>query len=87
MTRAEYDDNGAVINGKLIKFRQDIALRVRYITSYNMIIAAHESPINNDQFDMELESWLNRLLHQHNEFNDFLQRVRRLKIPPSWHNR
>ncbi len=87
VTRAEYDDNGAVINGKLIKFRQDIALRVRYITSYNMIIAAHESPINNDQFDMELESWLNRLLHQHNEFNDFLQRVRRLKIPPSWHNR
>jgi hypothetical protein len=79
VTRAEYDDNAARIDGKLVRFENDLELRVRYITPYNMIIAPHESPINNNEFDDELESWLNRLLVEPSTFDDFFERVRGLR--------
>jgi hypothetical protein len=81
VTRAEYDDNAARINGKLIRFGRDVELRMRYITPYNMIIAPNESPLNSNDFDKELESWLNRLLGEPTAFDPFVETVRQLPCP------
>ena len=78
ITRAEYDDNAARIDGKLVQFDNDVELRVRYITPYNMVIAANESTINNNEFDIELESWLNILLREPTQFDQFIQKVNKL---------
>jgi hypothetical protein len=83
VTRAEYEDNGARINGKLVQFDHDVELRVRYITPYNMVIAANESTINSTEFDVELESWLNILLREPTQFDQFIQKVN--KLPPRRH--
>lgn len=80
VTRGEYDDNAARINGKLIRFGRDVELRMRYITPYNMIIAPNESPLNSNDFDEELESWLNRLLGKPTAFDSFVETVRQLPI-------
>jgi hypothetical protein len=80
VTRAEYDDNAARINGKLIRFDRDVELRMRYITPYNMIIAPNESPLNSNDFDEELESWLNHLLGRPAAFDSFVETVRQLPI-------
>ena len=80
VTRGEYDDNAARINGKLIRFGGDVELRMRHITPYNMIIAPNESPVNNYDFDEGLESWLNRLLGEPTAFDSFAETVRPLPI-------
>ena len=51
VTRAEYDDRAAVIDGKPIDIRDSVELRVRYLTPYNFVIAAHNSPFNSEAFD------------------------------------
>jgi len=40
ITRAEYDDNAAMIKGKIVDLDDDVELRVRYTTPYNFLIAA-----------------------------------------------
>jgi len=64
VTRAEYDDNAAVINGELVELGSDVELRVRFITPYNFVIAANGSPINNNYFDRKLRDILNAMLLQ-----------------------
>lgn len=79
VTRAEYDDNAAVINGELVDFGADVELRVRYLTSYNFLIAAHGSPINNDTFDEKLINLLNAMLRDGEPIDTLTQEV--LKLP------
>ena len=62
VTRAELDDNSALINGQLNKLNGNAELRVRYLTPYNFLVAAHNSPINNKTFDRNLEEILNGIL-------------------------
>lgn len=62
VNRAEYHDNAAVIDGELVELGADVELRVRYITPYNFLIAANQSPINNNQFDRRLKELLNSIL-------------------------
>ena len=62
VTRAEYDDNAAIINGELVEMGGDVELRVRYVTPYNFVIAANGSPINNNRFDRKLRDLLNAML-------------------------
>lgn len=62
VTRSQYDDGATSIMGKLVNMGNDVELRVRYITKYNMLIAAADSPINNSAFDADLDALLNRLL-------------------------
>ena len=63
ITRAEYDDGAAMIDGKLIDFNGEAELRARYITPYNVVIAPVNSPINNNKFDRELKNIMNGILH------------------------
>lgn len=62
ITRGEYDDGAAYRDGKLLDTSSRSKLRVRYTTPYNFLIAANGSPINNPNFDRDLEFLLNRAL-------------------------
>jgi hypothetical protein len=63
VSRAEYDDGAARIMGKIVQMGREVELRVRYLSPYNFLIAPHDSPINSNDFDEELERVLNGMLH------------------------
>lgn len=67
ITRAEYDDGAAVIDGRLTQVCDRSELRVRYTTPYNFLIAANGSPINNSRFDKVLVDLLNKALIEDTE--------------------
>ena len=78
VTRAEYDDGAALIDGKLVDFNSNVELRCRYLTPYNFIIAAHNSPINNNHFDAVLKNHLNLILERKSTLDDLVKIVLRL---------
>lgn len=51
ITRQEYDDGSAMVNGKPMRLHGRAELRLRYLTSYNFILAAKFSPFNCREFD------------------------------------
>lgn len=59
--REEYDDGATVIRGK-VRNAMDADLRVRYLSTYNFIIAAKGSPYNSRKFDRESKEYLNGIL-------------------------
>jgi hypothetical protein len=62
VSRAEYDDGSAVIDGKVVDMGHEAKLRVRYVTPYNLLIAPHDSPINSNRFDRQRDELLNAIL-------------------------
>lgn len=62
VTRGEFDDGAAKIEGKIQDIHSCSSLRVRYLTPYNFVVAAQMSPINNSQFDQILTTYLNLIL-------------------------
>ena len=80
VTQDEYDDNAAFINENWVELGSDVELRVRYITPYNFIIAAQDSPINNNKFDMKLESIMNDLLDNRTDIEYLAKEVLQLPI-------
>jgi hypothetical protein len=62
ISRAEYDDGAAVIDGKPVDLHGKAELRVRYLTPYNFIIAAQNAPINNGGYDKRRNEVLNEVL-------------------------
>ncbi|MDX0009028.1 hypothetical protein GOB13_15220 [Sinorhizobium meliloti] len=63
LTRPEYDDGAKKIGDEIIDTTGRSELRVRYVSPYNFVIAAHDSPINNPRFDEHLASMLNKALN------------------------
>ena len=84
ISRAEYDDGSAVLEGKpcLITGAQ---LRVRYLSPYNLLIASKASPINNSKFDEQFEVLMNAILTEKATVNDLITEV--LKLPKSLYPR
>lgn len=80
ITRAEYDDGAALIDG-IPQRTAGAELRVRYLTPYNFLIAAQDSPINSKDFDRESEQLLNGILRQTATITDLLSAVSRLPKP------
>jgi hypothetical protein len=78
VTRAEYDDGAAVIDGKPRRIH-GVQLRVRYLTPYNLVIAPHESPINNSKFESHFEELMNGILDKKYLVEDLANEV--LKLP------
>jgi hypothetical protein len=70
ITRAEYDDGAAVIDGEPVDVRDNVELRVRYITPSNFVLAAQGSPINNTAFDRRRQELLNGILRGDNTVED-----------------
>ena len=62
VTRAEYDDNAAVLDGKVVDLQNSAELRIRYLTPYNFIICAQFNPINNLENDSMIKQLLNGIL-------------------------
>ncbi|MCJ7459858.1 MAG: nucleotide-binding protein [candidate division Zixibacteria bacterium] len=61
ITRSEYDDGSAEINGVIVD-ASAAELRVRFLSPYNLIIAAQFSPLNSSEFDDKSKIILNNLL-------------------------
>lgn len=70
ITRAEYDDGAAVIDGKIVEFGGKAELRVRYLTPYNFIICAKWNPLNESRYDDIVEDILNGMLKGTNTIDD-----------------
>jgi len=80
ISRKEYDNGAAVIDGSVVPLKGRAKLRVRYLTPFNFIIAAKDSPYNCREFDIKSGDYLNRLLNdgiEYKEFHDFLMSLRR----------
>lgn len=78
VTRAEHDDGAAIIDGRPVDIRGRSVLRVRYISPFNFLIAPNNSPINNKEFDDELEKGLNAMLQGSDVFEAICSRIRHL---------
>jgi predicted nucleotide-binding protein len=78
ITRAEYDDGAAVIDG-VPQRTADAELRVRYLTPYNFLIAAQDSPINNKAFDLRSEQLMNGILRRTVSIEELVSAI--LKLP------
>ncbi len=68
--REDYDDGATVIRGK-VKDALNAELRVRYLSKYNFIIAAKGSPYNSNKFNQNSKDYLNKVLRNEIEPNDF----------------
>lgn len=62
ISRAEYDDGSAEINGKIVN-ASDAKLRVRFLSPYNFVITAQHSPINSGKYDKKIEELFSGLLN------------------------
>jgi len=80
ITRAEYDDNAAMVMGTPTPLHGKSELRTRYITPYNFVICAQDSPINNPNFDSVLEEYLNRALEDDAAVAELESTVARLPV-------
>lgn len=78
ITRAEYDDGAAMIDGKVIDLMGKAKLRTRYITPYNLIICAHFNPMNSSEYDDMLEMLLNGILKGQNSVDEIVDLVKRM---------
>lgn len=78
ITREEYDDGAAVIDGKVEALGGNAELRIRYLTPYNFIIAPVGSCINNIDFDSDRSRLLNGLLDGSVTIDELAGRVRKL---------
>lgn len=75
ITRAEYDDGAAIINGEPKKLNGDEELRIRYLTPYNFIVSAQNSPINNLKFDSICAMHLNKILEGKSSLDVFSEKI------------
>lgn len=78
VTRSEYDDGAAIIDGKPVDIIGRVELRDRYIRPYNFLIAPCMSPINNSAFDYELRDFLNKLIQGQGVFEQMCEKILRL---------
>lgn len=72
--REDYDDGATVIRGE-VRNAMGADLRIRYLTTYNFIVAAKGSPYNSRRFDQESKEYLNGILKgelQPDAFFEFL---------------
>ena len=82
-SRSEYDDGGTYINGTYVDTTRNSIIRKRYITPYNFIIAAQDSPINNKNYDSRILKTMNFILHEKNPektLKDFFAELSNLPI-------
>ncbi len=83
ITRAEYDDNAAVIMGKPVKLNNEVEIRIRHLSPYNMVISATGSCLNQSLFDGKLVEYMNRMLAGENCMGEFEDDVRKLPSSPA----
>ncbi|WP_417887968.1 hypothetical protein [Zunongwangia sp.] len=76
LTRQEYDDASKVINGK-VRDTFGAELRVRFLSDYNFLITANQSPFNSRKFDMESQESMNKILKGEMKADDFIESLKK----------
>lgn len=79
ITRSEYDDGAAIVDGVPVDVIGRVELRSRYLSPYNFIIAPHNSPINQTKFDEKLTEDLNKILKGENVFDEMCDDILSLR--------
>ena len=78
ISRAHYDDGATIIKGKLID-TFDSELRIKYLTDYNFIFAAHQSKFNSDKFERESGEYFNKILTREIDSENFIEYLKNYK--------
>lgn len=77
ISRQEYDDGSAMINGAHVQLHGRAKLRLRYLTPYNFILAAKFSPFNCNDFDRTSEEYFKGMLDgtiDKETFNEYMEK-------------
>jgi hypothetical protein len=72
VTHPEYEDGSAVINGEIIEI-PDAKSRKRFLSNYNFIITAKQSPYNSTRFQRESKDFFNEILKEIIDPEDFFK--------------
>ena len=76
LTREEYDDASKVIKGKVVDtFGSE--LRVRFLSDYNFLIAANQSPFNSRKFEKDSHESMNKILKGEMSADDFIESLKK----------
>jgi hypothetical protein len=78
ISREEYDDGAAVLDGNVESLEGNAELRARYLSPYNFIIAPVGSCINNQDFDEVRRKMMDRMLAGTTSIEEVAECVRRL---------
>jgi hypothetical protein len=83
ITRAEYDDDSAIIDGKLTK-TSGAELRIRYLTPYNIVICGQDHVLNNSRIDEDVTKVLDDILLGNRSVKDLVAFIGGLPINARW---
>ncbi|MEO8172029.1 MAG: glycosyltransferase family 4 protein [Sediminibacterium sp.] len=67
ITREEFDDGSAIIDGRPVRFTEHPDLRTRFLTPFNMLICSQTSVYNTHSADSMLQDIMDGLLDEENE--------------------
>jgi hypothetical protein len=84
LDRAYLDDGAAEIDGNVVDLGGEAHLRVRYLSKYNFLLAAQDSALNNNTFDLQLHSLMNGVLVRPEAFQSLVDAVERLPKQASY---
>lgn len=76
ISREHYDDGATIIKGNVVE-TFDSKLRVRYLSDYNFIIAAKQSPFNSQKFDKESYNYFNSILRKEQSAEIFIEELKK----------
>lgn len=82
ITREQYDDGAIFVRGRSIDVRTKAELRVRYLSTYNFIIAAAHSPFASANFRNESRNHFDDVLSGKMSYDDFFKYLETVKKDP-----
>lgn len=77
ITRTQYDDRGAVIDGEVVDTR-GAELRIRYLSTCNLLICAKFNPLNATELDNPLKRHLSEILEGEADVGDLVELLQHL---------
>jgi hypothetical protein len=77
ITRQEYDDGSAIIDGKIMD-ATNAELRIRYLSKYNFIISSKSSPYNSRKYDRISMKYFDGILKGTNTFEEYFNEIIKL---------
>jgi len=83
-SREEYEDRATVRKGKVIPI-PEMTLRVRYLSRYNFLIAAKQSPFNSTKFENESGKLFDNILSGNATLDDFMDTLDSYKKKQSFY--
>ncbi|MCR9196067.1 MAG: hypothetical protein NXH88_15115, partial [Hyphomonas sp.] len=78
ITRAEYDDAAAIIDGQPVDVMGRTELRIRHLSTYNTIIAPFRSPLTERTFQRRFNDLMNGILNGTETFETLQREIEQL---------